>query len=152
MENNYSVEEILSAIDDLQKIKKEKKIISIKNTPKTDSSIIPKDTLKIIEEEDWRRDKLFSLIRYLKNCFKKSNLTVLESDSHIQALLIGSSADATFFSDELLKRGIYLPAIRPPTVEEGKSRLRISLTVDHEEKDIDYLTNILDMISQNLVQ
>ena len=109
-------------------------------------------SLKIIEEEDWRRDKLFSLIRYFKNCIKKSNLTVLESNSHIQALLIGSSADAIFFSDELMKRGIYLPAIRPPTVEEGKSRLRISLTVDHEEKDIDYLINILDMISQNLVQ
>ena len=109
-------------------------------------------SLKIIEEEDWRRDKLFSLIKYFKKCIKKSNLTVLESDSHIQALLIGSSADAIFFSDELMKRGIYLPAIRPPTVEEGKSRLRISLTVDHEEKDIDYLINILDMISQNLVQ
>ena len=52
MENNYSVEEILSAIDDLQKIKKEKKVISNKNTPKTDSSIIPKDTLKLIEEAE----------------------------------------------------------------------------------------------------
>ena len=52
MENNYSVEEILSAIDDLQKIKKEKKIISVKNTPKTDNSIIPKDTLKLIEEAE----------------------------------------------------------------------------------------------------
>ena len=52
MDNNYTVEEILSAIDDLQKIKKEKKIISIENTPKTDSSIIPKDTLKIIEEAE----------------------------------------------------------------------------------------------------
>ena len=52
MENNYSVEEILNAIDDLQKIKKEKKIILVKNTPKTDSSIIPKDTLKLIEEAE----------------------------------------------------------------------------------------------------
>ena len=52
MENNYSVEEILSAIDDLQKIKKEKKIVSVKNTPKTDSSSIPKDTLKLIEEAE----------------------------------------------------------------------------------------------------
>ena len=41
MENNYSVEEILSAIDDLQKIKKEKKITSVENTPKTENSIIP---------------------------------------------------------------------------------------------------------------
>ena len=52
MENNYSVEEILGAIDDLQKIKKEKKIISDKDTTKTDSSIIPKDTLKLIEEAE----------------------------------------------------------------------------------------------------
>ena len=52
MENNYSIEEILGAIEDLEKIKKEKKIISIKNTPKTDNSIIPKDTLKLIEEAE----------------------------------------------------------------------------------------------------
>ena len=52
MKNNYSIEEILSAIDDLQKIKKEKKIISVKNTPEIDSSIIPKDTLKLIEEAE----------------------------------------------------------------------------------------------------
>ena len=52
MDNGYSVEEILKAIDDLQKIKKEKKITSVKNTHKTDSSIIPKDTLKLIEEAE----------------------------------------------------------------------------------------------------
>ena len=52
MENNYSVEEILSAVDDLQKIKREKKIISAKYTTKLDSSSIPKDTLKLIEEAE----------------------------------------------------------------------------------------------------
>ncbi len=52
MKNNYSVEEILGAIEDLQKIKKEKKIVSVKNTPNTDNSIIPKDTLKLIEEAE----------------------------------------------------------------------------------------------------
>ena len=52
MENNYSVEEILSAIDDLQKIKREKKIISVKDNPKAESLSIPKDTLKLIEEAE----------------------------------------------------------------------------------------------------
>ena len=52
MENNYTVEEILNAIDDLQKIKKEKKIISVNKTPNADYSIIPKDTLKLIEEAE----------------------------------------------------------------------------------------------------
>ena len=58
MENNYSVEEILSAIDDLQKIKREKKIISVKNTTKLDSSSIPKNTLKLIEEAEKIKVKL----------------------------------------------------------------------------------------------
>ncbi len=52
MENNYSIEEILSAVDDLQKIKKEKKIIPSKNISKVDSKNIPKDTLKLIEEAE----------------------------------------------------------------------------------------------------
>ena len=52
MNNNYIIEKILIAIDKIQKIKKEKKIISVKNTPKTDNSIIPKDTLKLIEEAE----------------------------------------------------------------------------------------------------
>ncbi len=52
MENNFSIEEILSAVDDLQKIKKEKKIVSVKDSPKLDSSRIPKDTLKLIEEAE----------------------------------------------------------------------------------------------------
>ena len=52
MENNYSVEEILSAVDDLQKIKREKKIIPVKNTTKPESSSIPKETLKLIEEAE----------------------------------------------------------------------------------------------------
>ena len=52
MKSNYSMEEILSAIDDLQKIKKEKKITSGNNTSKNENSIIPKDTLKLIEEAE----------------------------------------------------------------------------------------------------
>ena len=109
-------------------------------------------SLKIIEKEDWRRDKLFSLINYFKDNIKDIEFEPLISDSHIQGILIGSSKEAIRISKELMKNGIYIPAIRPPTVEEGKSRLRISLTASHEESDIDYLINILDTISRNLVQ
>jgi 8-amino-7-oxononanoate synthase len=109
-------------------------------------------SLKIIAKESWRREKLFSLIQYFKKNIKKINYECLDSDSQIQVIIIGKSIDAINVSEELLKKGIYLPAIRPPTVEEGKSRLRVSLTVNHEESDIDYLINILDTISRNLVQ
>ena len=109
-------------------------------------------SLKIISKENWRREKLFSLISYYKKNIKKSGFTSLKSNSQIQALLVGNSKEALYVSDQLFKSGIYIPAIRPPTVEEGKSRLRISLTVDHQLSDIDYLINILQKISRNLVQ
>ena len=53
MEENYSINEILSAVDDLQNLKsnKTKKISSVLNA-KTDNSDIPKNTLKLIEEAE----------------------------------------------------------------------------------------------------
>ena len=53
MEDNYSIDEILSAVDDLQNLKtnKNKKVSNISNA-KTDNSGIPKNTLKLIEEAE----------------------------------------------------------------------------------------------------
>ena len=53
MEDNYSIDEILSAVDDLQNLKRNKtqKVSSGSNT-KTDNSDIPKNTLKLIEEAE----------------------------------------------------------------------------------------------------
>ena len=53
MEDNYSIDEILSAVDDLQNLKsnKNKKVSKISNV-KTDNSDIPKNTLKLIEEAE----------------------------------------------------------------------------------------------------
>ena len=52
MKNNYSVDEILKAIDEIQNIKKERKKIPNKKSTKIDTSNIPKDTLKLIEEAE----------------------------------------------------------------------------------------------------
>ena len=53
MDENYSIDEILSAVDDLQNLKsnKTKKVSSVSND-KTDNSDIPKNTLKLIEEAE----------------------------------------------------------------------------------------------------
>ena len=53
MEENYSIDEILSAVDDLQNLKsnKTKKVSKVLNT-KTDDSSIPRNTLKLIEEAE----------------------------------------------------------------------------------------------------
>tara|TARA_B100001121_G_C18416959_1_gene492827 strand:- start:90 stop:263 length:174 start_codon:yes stop_codon:yes gene_type:complete len=53
MENKYSIEEILRAVDDLQKFKKERNLVKLKKTEfVNDNSNIPKNTLKLIEEAE----------------------------------------------------------------------------------------------------
>ena len=57
------------------------------------------------------------------------------SSSHIIPIVIGSNDDTLHVSEKLRALGYYIPAIRPPTVPEGTSRLRISLTADCRIED-----------------
>ena len=68
---------------------------------------------------------------------------LLPSNTPIQPLLIGDSAEAVRISQGLRERGILVPAIRPPTVPQGAARLRISLSAAHQPQDIARLTDAL---------
>jgi 8-amino-7-oxononanoate synthase len=68
---------------------------------------------------------------------------VKPSPSAIQPVVIGDPRRALAASDRLLAQGFFVPAIRPPTVPEGTSRLRISLSAAHSSHDIDALVDAL---------
>ena len=63
-----------------------------------------------------------------------------EEPSPIVAVVTGSEASAIRASTELLQRGLYVPAVRPPTVPPRSSRLRLSLSAAHSEDDVNRLT------------
>lgn len=65
--------------------------------------------------------------------------TLLPSDTAIQPLVIGDNAAALVAMTMLRERGLWVPAIRPPTVPAGTARLRIALSATHEPADIDQL-------------
>lgn len=108
--------------------------------------------LMLIQEEISLIDRLWNNINYLK--FRLSEfIHTIAVESPIVPIVIGSAKDALGLSEILYKRGILIPAIRPPTVPSGTSRLRISLMATHTEKDInrllDILTDIGFLISKN---
>lgn len=67
---------------------------------------------------------------------RHAGLAVANLDSQILPILIGGARETVAAAEALLGRGYYVAAIRPPTVAEGTSRLRLSLMATHEEAQI----------------
>lgn len=93
-------------------------------------------SLALIEREAWRRDHLATLVAALKAGLAGSPWRLLASDTAIQPLVVGGSAEALQLSEALAAQGLLVPAIRPPTVPRNTARLRISLSADHRVEDV----------------
>ncbi|WP_321886626.1 8-amino-7-oxononanoate synthase [Paraburkholderia bannensis] len=107
-------------------------------------------SLRIIagEEGDARRAHLAHLIARTRTILKDTCWMPVDSASAVQALVIGSN-DATLALQATLENdGLWVPAIRPPTVPVGTSRLRISLSAAHSDADLDRLNDSLQRASR----
>ena len=93
-------------------------------------------SLAIIRDEPQRRLRLFALIARFREGVANLPWRVLPSETAIQPLVVGDNAEALALSDALWQRGVWVPAIRPPTVPRGTARLRITLSAAHAEADI----------------
>ncbi len=104
-------------------------------------------SLRLIETEPWRRDHLGRLITRLRDglqtVVRGTPWQLGDSRTAVQALIIGTNEDALDVMEGLRQRGIWVPAIRPPTVPVGTARLRIALSAAHSEADIDALVQAL---------
>ena len=107
-------------------------------------------SLRLIEQDEWRRDTLTSHIAQLQQGMQSLPWKLLPSSTPIQPLLIGDSAEAVRISQGLRERGMLVPAIRPPTVPQGAARLRISLSAAHQPQDIARLTDALHELAASL--
>ena len=109
-------------------------------------------SLQIIEQDDWRRAHLQRLIARLRSGLtaglRGSHWRLSDSQTAIQPLLIGRNDEALAAMEGLRLGGIWVPAIRPPTVPEGTARLRIALSAAHTEADIDLLIDALAALAR----
>lgn len=104
-------------------------------------------SLQLVEHERWRREKLQELIDYLRRHLSRLDLDLMPSATAIQPLILGDSKLAMEFSEHLMRDGIHVSAIRPPTVAKSSARLRITLSAAHEKSDIDRLITSVTRIA-----
>jgi len=104
-------------------------------------------SLRIAQEEDWRRERLQGHVARFRHGASKIGLQLMASDTPIQPVLLGSSERANRWSEALLREGILVGAIRPPTVPEGSARLRITFSASHSVAQVEALLAVLGEIA-----
>lgn len=100
-------------------------------------------SLELLRTEGWRREHLAALIARFRAGAAELGLTLMDSPTPIQPLLIGDSARAVELSRLLRERGILVGAIRPPTVPVGTARLRVTLSAAHSVAQVERLLDAL---------
>jgi len=103
-------------------------------------------SLALIEAGDARRRHLASLIDLLRAELRLTRWRLLPSRTPIQPILIGDNAETVAVARGLWDEGLWVPAIRPPTVPQGTARLRVSLTAAHSADDVLRLASALNRL------
>jgi 8-amino-7-oxononanoate synthase len=106
-------------------------------------------SLKIIEgqEGDERRAHLATLIHRTRAILQRTRWSPVNSHTAVQPLIIGGNEETLRLAAELDEYRMWVPAIRPPTVPAGTSRLRISLSAAHSLHDLAKLDDALQTLS-----
>ncbi|WP_261902824.1 8-amino-7-oxononanoate synthase [Vibrio fortis] len=97
---------------------------------------------RMIQSQQWRRDKLSELQAIYHEGMKELTGYV-ETNTPIKPFMVGQSEHAISIANRMKESGIWMTAIRPPTVPVGTARLRITLTANHSSEQVSQLTHSL---------
>lgn len=95
--------------------------------------------LELIPAMEKERSRIQKNIEYLKLHLQEIGFETGVTNSQIIPVIIGDEEETLALSRQLQNDGIWAAAIRPPTVETGSARIRITLTASHQQEDINQL-------------
>ena len=101
------------------------------------------ERLERLLKADKRRAQLSENIAYFRALAKEHNLALMESTTAIQPLVLGDAEHTLAVANKLKEKGVWLTAIRPPTVPFNTARLRVTLSSAHQTDDIKKLVDSL---------
>lgn len=97
--------------------------------------------LRLVQQADLQRQQLQQRISEFRTQATAAGLVLADSDTSIQPILIGNTETMLRWARQLDTEGIWVGAMRPPTVPAGTSRLRVTITAAHQPGDIRLLVN-----------
>ena len=102
-------------------------------------------SIEIAQTESWRRERIQELSLLLSSSLSEK-VKLIKNSSSIHAIVIGDEISTLDVCHKLREKGIWLTAIRPPTVPKNRSRLRVTITSKHNINDINYLANCINEV------
>ena len=105
--------------------------------PPPSSAAAATAALRILQREPERRARLWANRERLFSGLTHMGFSLSPSASPIMPILVGNADTALSFAEHLVKEGVYAPAIRPPTVPDATSRIRVTVTSEHTSSHID---------------
>jgi len=103
--------------------------------------------LRVMQDESWRRARVLRVAQTFAAAARDLGLNVMPSRTPIQPIVLGSESAALDASRALLEQGLWVPAIRPPTVPAGSSRLRVTFSAAHSDQDVAQLVEALRVLA-----
>ncbi len=98
-----------------------------------------KKALEIIEREPWRVQRVKDLAQKIYKELSKIGFSVKFHNTPILPILLYSEEKAISLSETLFEKGVFLQAIRYPTVPKGEARLRLTASLRYTEEDLEFL-------------
>jgi 8-amino-7-oxononanoate synthase len=99
--------------------------------------------LDLLPQMEKERAYLKKQSEHLHEALRQQGWNCGASTTHIIPVILGDEESATMLADILRQNSLLAPAIRPPTVPRGTSRLRLSLSAVHKTQDIDLLIDVM---------
>lgn len=111
--------------------------------PPASTAAAAQAAIEVLREEPCRQQRVRALARQVRQALADTRLAIPRGDSPIIPIIVGEEEAALKAADQLLERGLLTVAVRPPTVAKGASRLRITLSSEHNDEEVRQLLDAI---------
>ncbi len=107
--------------------------------------------LEIAILEEWRRERIASLRSQIVKALERIGVALPRLEAAIVPLVIGDASAALEAAKALRELGVFAPAIRPPSVPEGTSRIRVTLMATFDDSQRDRIVRALAEVARRFI-